>query len=54
MSLLGLLTPPLAIRAMTGAYRYASDIPRLLPHLGLNVILNLVTPVLVAIGFFMR
>jgi len=54
MSLLGLLTLPVAIRAMIGAYRHATDIPRLLPYLGLNVILSLLTPVLVAIGFFVR
>ena len=54
MSALGLLTLPLAIPTMIGVYRHASDVPKLLPYLGRNVILNLTTPVLVAIGFFPR
>jgi 1,4-dihydroxy-2-naphthoate octaprenyltransferase len=52
MSSLGLLTLPLAIPTMIGVYRQAHEIPKLLPYLGFNVILNLATPVLVAIGFF--
>jgi 1,4-dihydroxy-2-naphthoate polyprenyltransferase len=52
MSSLGLLTLPLAIPTMIGVYRHAHEIPKLLPYLALNVVLNLVTPVLVAIGFF--
>jgi 1,4-dihydroxy-2-naphthoate octaprenyltransferase len=54
MSCLGLLTLPLAIPTMLGAYRHAEEAARLRPYLGLNVILNLVTPVLVAAGFFVR
>ena len=52
MCSLGLLTLPLAIPTMIGVHRHAREIPKLLPYLGLNVILNLATPVLVAIGFF--
>jgi 1,4-dihydroxy-2-naphthoate octaprenyltransferase len=54
ISSLGLLTLPLAIPTMIGVYRRAYQTPRLLPYLGLNVILNLATPALVAIGFFVR
>lgn len=54
LCLLGLLTAPLAVLAMRGAYRFGEDIPRLLPYLGLNVVLNLATPVLVAVGFFVK
>ena len=54
LSSLGLLTLPLAIPTMIGVYRHADEIPRLLPYLALNVILNLATPVLVAIGFFVQ
>ncbi len=54
LSLLGLITLPLAIPVMVGVHRHAEDTPRLLPLLGLNVVLNLVTPVLVAIGFLVR
>jgi hypothetical protein len=34
------------------AYRHAEDIGKLVPYLGLNVLINLTTPVLVAIGLF--
>jgi 1,4-dihydroxy-2-naphthoate octaprenyltransferase len=49
-SLLGLLTLPLAVRAGLGALRHADDIPGLIPFMGQNVILNIATPVLAAIG----
>lgn len=49
-TLLGLLTLPLAVMAAIGAYRYAEDIPELIPSMGFNVILNIATPVLMAIG----
>jgi 1,4-dihydroxy-2-naphthoate octaprenyltransferase len=50
ISLLGLLTFLLAVPAGIGVYRFAEDIKKLMPFLGLNVIINVVTPVLVAIG----
>jgi len=53
-SLLGLLTLVLAIPAGLSALRYADDIPNLLPALGQNVLVNILTPVLVAIGLFIR
>ncbi|MFZ5916392.1 MAG: prenyltransferase [Chloroflexota bacterium] len=49
-SLLGLLTLPLAIPTAAGGYRYAENVPRLLPFLGLNVLINVATPALVAVG----
>jgi 1,4-dihydroxy-2-naphthoate octaprenyltransferase len=52
-SLIGLLTLLLAIPAIVGAVRHANDIPKLIPSLGLNVILNLATPLLTAIGLFL-
>jgi 1,4-dihydroxy-2-naphthoate octaprenyltransferase len=51
-TLLGLLTLPLAVIASIGVYRYAEDLPRLVKHMGFNVLLNITTPVLMAIGLF--
>ncbi len=51
-SLLGLLTLIFAIPAAKGARRHADDIGGLLPHMGQNVMLNLSTPLLSAIGLF--
>ncbi len=51
-SLLGLLTTPLAFMAAKGALNYADDTPKLIPSLGQNVIINLLTPLLMAVGLF--
>ena len=51
-SLLGLLTVVLAVPAAVGALRHAEHTPRLIPHLGLNVLVHILTPVLVAVGLF--
>jgi 1,4-dihydroxy-2-naphthoate octaprenyltransferase len=51
-SLLGLLSLILALPASLCALRNADDLPHLMPALGQNVIVNVLTPVLVAIGFF--
>lgn len=51
-SLIGLLTALIAAPVAVNAYRHADDVPKLIPFMGLNVILNLVTPVLVAVGLF--
>lgn len=48
--LLGLLTTPLAWRAFRGAVQHADDIPNLIPILGLNVEITLLTPLLTALG----
>jgi 1,4-dihydroxy-2-naphthoate octaprenyltransferase len=50
LSLLGLLTLILAIPACKRALHHANDIPNLMPALGQNVLINIFTPVLMAIG----
>jgi 1,4-dihydroxy-2-naphthoate octaprenyltransferase len=52
-ALLGLLTVPLAISAWQGARRHHADIPALIPAMGQNVLINLATPLLVALGLFL-
>jgi 1,4-dihydroxy-2-naphthoate octaprenyltransferase len=52
-TLLGLLTLPLGVVTAVGVYRYAHDLPRLLRYMGFNVLLNIVTPILMAIGLFL-
>jgi 1,4-dihydroxy-2-naphthoate polyprenyltransferase len=49
-ALLGLLTLFLAVPVSRNAYRHADDIEKLMPSLGMNVLINILTPVLVAIG----
>ena len=49
-ALLGLATLALAVPTAVSAYRYADNLERLAPYLGLNVILTVLTPLLVAIG----
>ncbi len=51
-ALLGLLTVPLAIQTFRGVRRHHESVPALLPSMGQNVILNLATPVLMAVGLF--
>ena len=51
-ALLGLATLILAVPVMRGVVRYADDIPNLIPFMIKNVIINISTPVLVALGFF--
>jgi 1,4-dihydroxy-2-naphthoate octaprenyltransferase len=51
-ALLGLGTLPLGVATVIGAYRYADDLEKLTPYMGFNVILNVVTPILAAIGLF--
>jgi 1,4-dihydroxy-2-naphthoate octaprenyltransferase len=52
VSLIGLVTIVIAVPALVGAFRYAENIEKLLPYMGLNVIINIITPVLVAVGLF--
>ncbi len=52
-SLLGLLTVPLAWRAIQGAMQFADDIESLVPVLGVNVQITLLTPTLVAVGLLL-
>lgn len=51
-SLLGLATLVIAVPTARGAYLHADDLEKLVPYLGFNVILNIATPVLVALGLF--
>lgn len=49
-SLIGLATAVLAAPTFLGAYRFGEDTEKLIPYMGLNVIVVLLTPVLVAVG----
>ena len=49
-ALLGLATLPLGVKAMAGALKHHSDIPKLVPALGMNVITVLLTPTLMSVG----
>ena len=51
-ALLALGTLPLGVITAIGAYRYADDLEKLAPYMGFNVILNIVTPILMAVGLF--
>jgi 1,4-dihydroxy-2-naphthoate octaprenyltransferase len=51
-SFLALVTIALAIPTMKGVSKYAGDIPNLIPYMGKNVIINILTPALLAIGLF--
>jgi 1,4-dihydroxy-2-naphthoate octaprenyltransferase len=53
MSLIGLAALLLALPAFVGAYRHADDIKRLMPSLGLNVLINILMPILVAVGLML-
>ncbi len=52
-TLLGFVSLIFAIPAVRGALQHPDDIPSLVPSLGQNVLLNLVTPVLIGIGFLL-
>jgi 1,4-dihydroxy-2-naphthoate octaprenyltransferase len=52
-TLLGLLTLPLAVVTAIGVYRYAEELPNLIKYMGFNVLLNIATPVLMAIGLLL-
>jgi 1,4-dihydroxy-2-naphthoate polyprenyltransferase len=52
-ALMGLITLILAVPVMRGVLRHADDIPGLIPFMVKNVILNISTPVLVALGLFL-
>ena len=49
-SLLALLTVFMAWKAIRGALRNAENIPELIPSMGTNVMINLVTPTLLSVG----
>ena len=52
-ALLGLLTLVIALPTVRDVLTYATDVPRLLPAMGRNVVINLLTPVLMALGMLM-
>ena len=52
-TLLGMLTLFIAIPTARAVLKNAEDLPALLPSLGQNVMLNLITPVLMGIGFLL-
>lgn len=52
-SLLGLLTIVLAVPASLGSIRNADNIPKLVPFMGMNVLINLLTPILISVGLFL-
>ncbi len=54
VSLLGLISAVIAVPAGFRAFRHADDLPGLAPALGLNVLVNLATPLLVGIGLLIR
>lgn len=49
-SLIGLATAILAVPVSIGSYRYAENVKKLIPSMGINVAINILTPVLVSIG----
>jgi len=51
-SLIAILTAVLAWRAYQNTSRNAENIPALMPAMGMNVIINISTPVLLAVGLF--
>ncbi|MCX6053333.1 MAG: prenyltransferase [Chloroflexi bacterium] len=52
-TLLGLGTLVIAIPSAKGAFLHADELPKLIPSLGQNVLINLITPVLIGIGFLL-
>ena len=53
-SLLALLTGVIAIQIIRSVLKNSENVPALIPAMGQNVIVNLLTPVLLAIGLFIR
>ncbi len=52
-ALAGLLTLPLGLKAVRGALRYCDDIDHLVPYLGLNVQVILLTTLLTGVGILL-
>ncbi len=49
-SLLGLLTVLIAVPVSVNVFRHAEDVQKLIPLMGLNVVIIILTPTLVAVG----
>ena len=52
-ALIGMLGALIAVPACIGVFRYHADMEKLLPYMGMNVIVTILTPVLVAAGLLM-
>lgn len=52
LSLLGILSIVLAVPAGIGAFRNSENTKKLMPAMGMNVMINLITPVLMSVGMF--
>jgi 1,4-dihydroxy-2-naphthoate octaprenyltransferase len=52
LALLGVATVFLSIPSSIGAFKHGDDIPKLIPFMGQNVAVNLLTPALLAVGIF--
>jgi len=50
LCLIGLITCLIAVPAGIGVCKYADRIEKLMPYMGANVVINIATPILVAIG----
>ena len=53
-SLIGLSTIVIAVPTFIGILRYYMNIEKLIPYLGLNVILTIATPLLITVGLFLN
>ena len=53
LCLIGLVMFIPALFVCSAAYRHADDIQKLIPYMGINVIITVATPLLVAIGLFL-
>jgi 1,4-dihydroxy-2-naphthoate octaprenyltransferase len=51
-SLIGLIAAAIAVPTFIGAYRFSDDTEKLIPYMGMNVLINILSPILVAVGFF--
>ena len=54
LSLIGLLTLVVAVQIVGNVLANPDNVSGLVPSLGQNVIVNLATPVLLALGLFLR
>lgn len=51
-ALFGLASVVIAVPAFIGVCRYHADMEKLVPYMGMNVVINLLTPALMAVGLF--
>ena len=52
MGFLALGSTVIAVPTVKGVARFANDVDRLIPYMGRNVVINILTPVLLALGLF--